>query len=118
MDLHNKSLWEDWGLLFVGIALLIAPFLVVSSVKSYESISSFLTGVAIILVAFDSLGRPRARDEWLNLIISVCMLVVPFVLRVDQTNLGAILVFFGFVVAGLSIRGLIDLYLQNEDALV
>jgi hypothetical protein len=93
--------WQDWANLVLAIWLFISPWVInfsapaaapagapagamVPPAVSNASWNAWVLGVIIFLVACSAIGRLRAWQEWVNLLLGIWLFVAPWALGFTQ----------------------------------
>jgi hypothetical protein len=80
--MSTEKRWQDGVMIILGLWLLISPFaLRYANVTGIESISSYVFGIAVVLFASIAVARPQMWEEWINLVLGICLILSPFVLQ-------------------------------------
>jgi hypothetical protein len=93
--------WQDWANLVLAIWLFISPWVInfgasavattgaaagtaVTPAASNAAWNAWVLGVIIFLVAISAIGRLRAWQEWVNLLLGIWLFVAPWALGFTQ----------------------------------
>ena len=77
--------WQDWVMLAFGMWLIISPFIL--PYTSYTGIAawvSYLFGVAVAAFAIIALFYPKMWEEWVNLVLGIGLIAMPFLLQYSE----------------------------------
>jgi len=99
--------WEDWVSWGLGIWLLIAPWALHFDLHAGATRASVITGVLLLLVEAITLSAFRAWEEWLNVVLGVCLIAATWVVPV--TGAAAV----NFVIVGLLVLALAIYEMRN-----
>lgn len=80
--------WQDGGDLALGVWLLLSPWILGYAGMAAAAWSAWIIGMATAVFFAIALARPKAWEEWLNLVLAVLLILTPFV--------------FGFMNAGIA----------------
>jgi len=76
----KEQRWQDWTNVLLGGFLVVAPFIGIGVANDVAAINSYVTGSAILLIAFAALTRMEVWKEYTNLVLGAWLIVAPFVL--------------------------------------
>lgn len=97
------SQWEDWMSWGLGIWLSIAPWTLRFDPEPAATRASVITGVLLILVEAITLSAFRTWEEWLNVVLGLWLIAVPWLIVVKSSaatvNFGVV----GLIVLALAI---------------
>lgn len=74
--------WQDWVMLAFGVWLIVSPFIL--PYISYTGMAawvSYLFGIAVAAFAIVALFYPRMWEEWVNLVLGIALIAMPFLLQ-------------------------------------
>lgn len=73
--------WQDWVTIGLGVALIIAPWIVGVDSNIAFAIDAWFVGVLSIAAALASLSQPsRFAPEWITLLLGIWLLLSPWAL--------------------------------------
>lgn len=78
--MDTKQRWQDWVNLILGTWLFITPFFGMEMTSSTAAWNSYIFGVVVVVLSIWALVRPRAWEEWINLIVGIWLIIAPFAL--------------------------------------
>jgi hypothetical protein len=89
--------WQDWANLVLAVWLFISPWVInfggaasttagaaVPPAASNAAWNAWILGIIIFLVACSAIGRLRAWQEWVNLLLGIWLFVAPWALGFTQ----------------------------------
>lgn len=85
--MERNQRWQDWVMLLFGIWLFVSPFILQYSVLGgIAAWDAYVLGAAVAIFAIVALAVPGLWEEWVNLVLGVCMILSPFVLGFHGDN--------------------------------
>lgn len=86
--MKNKSHFQDWVNLFLGIWLFVSPFFGFGAVTSAAAINGYIFGALIVALSCVALLTTYEWEEFLTMTIGVWLMVAPLALGFwDQTSI-------------------------------
>lgn len=82
--------WQDRVGLVLGALLFLSPWIVGFSGVAAAAASAWGIGVATVVFFAASLAKPQQWEEWVNLVLSVLLILSPFVLGFTGTTGAAV----------------------------
>jgi hypothetical protein len=95
-----KDTWPDWLNFSVGAWMILSAFVPDFSGPPPGPMASGLSGLAIAAVSFAAVVRVKLWKEWVNLLLGLWLVAVPWVLGLRDFN-----PFWNFVGDGLFLAG-------------
>jgi hypothetical protein len=95
--------WEDWVSWGLGIWLCIAPWALRFDLEPGPTRAAVITGVLLILVEAITLSVFRAWEEWLNIILGLWLVAVPWAIVTQSTAATVNFAVVGLIVLALAI---------------
>lgn len=73
--------WQDWVTAGLGVALIIAPWMVGVDSNIAFTLNAWFVGVLSLAAALESLSQPsRFAPEWITLLLGIWLLLSPWAL--------------------------------------
>jgi len=94
--------WQDWTIILLGAWLILAPLTGIGLVSDIAAINSYLTGTAVVIIAFAAISHTDIWKEYTNVALGLWLVAAPFVL--GFTTLVAPM--YNQVITGLLIAGI------------
>ena len=107
--MKGESKWADGLILIAGAWFFSVPLWGFGAMSTAAVSNHYICGIALVLVSFISMSRPRLWEEWVNLVLGMWIFVAPFVLNIweAQWALWNHLI-VGAIVSALSLYALVN----------
>jgi SPW repeat len=99
--------WQDPVNLVLGLWLIVSPWILGFQAERASLWSAVILGILVAATALTSLFRVRAWEEWANVVLGVCLIICPWVLRFTEYATPTWnAVFTGIIIAALALWAL------------
>lgn len=96
--------WQDWCSWGLGIWLCISPWALRFDLQPSPTRAAVITGCLLILTEAVTLSVFRAWEEWINVVLGVWLIAVPWLLSVASMAATVNFVVAGALVAALALN--------------
>ncbi|MEJ2565180.1 MAG: SPW repeat protein [Gammaproteobacteria bacterium] len=98
-----RQRWEDWINFAFGIWLFLSPWFL-NYTLSGEAWNAHITGIAFVVFALWALSAPRPWEEWINTVISVWLIISPWIIGFSSPAVPWNSVIVGVIVLVISLE--------------
>jgi hypothetical protein len=98
-----RQRWEDWINLVLGAWLFFSPWIMNYTTATTSAWNAWIIGAAFVIFTVWALSAPKPWEEWFNTVLSIWLIISPWVIGLVSQAITWNFVIVGLIVLAISL---------------